>query len=110
MSARRRSPRPISGALETMRGSWQPSSPLGRAQTAWDDVGRVWAEVIGAHGPYILERTRVVSLKGGVLTVSCSESVVADALALEAPRVLASLNSQLDGDPIRRLKCVTGSL
>jgi predicted nucleic acid-binding Zn ribbon protein len=65
--------------------------------------------VIGAHGPYIVERTNVVSLKAGVLTVSCSESVVADTLQLESERVLERLNSQLEGDPITRLKCVTGS-
>jgi hypothetical protein len=108
VSLRRRSPRPIGGALESMRGSWQPPSPLGRAQTAWDEIGRVWAEVIGAHGTYIVERTNVVSLKAGVLTVSCSESVVADTLQLESERVLQRLNSQLEGDPVTRLRCVTG--
>jgi predicted nucleic acid-binding Zn ribbon protein len=65
--------------------------------------------VVGAHGPYIVERTSVVSLRAGVLTVSCSESVVADTLQLESERVLEQLNSQLEGDPITRLKCVTGS-
>lgn len=109
MSPRRRSPRPISGALEAVRGSWQPPSPLGRAQSAWDQIGRVWEEVIGAHGPYIVERTNVVSLRAGVLTVRCSEAVVADTLQLESARVLEQLNSQLEGDPITRLKCVTGS-
>ena len=109
MTLRRRSPRPISGALNTVRGNWQPPSPLGRAQTAWDEIGRVWPEVIGAHGAYIVERTNVVSLKAGVLTVSCSESVVADTLQLESERVLAGLNSQLEGDPIPRLRCVTGN-
>jgi hypothetical protein len=44
-----------------------------------------------------------------VLTVSCSESVVADTLQLESERVLERLNGQLEGDPITRLKCVTGS-
>jgi predicted nucleic acid-binding Zn ribbon protein len=92
-----------------MRGGWQPPSPLGRAQTAWDEIGRVWADVVGAHGPYIVERTRVVSLRSGVLTVSCSEAVVADTLQVESERVLERLNSQIEGDPIRRLKCVTGS-
>ena len=109
MSLRRRSPRPIAGALESMRGSWQPPSPLGRAQTAWDEIGRVWPEVIGAHGTYIVERTNVVSLKAGVLTVSCSESVVADTLQLESEQVLQRLNTQLEGDPVTRLRCVTGS-
>lgn len=109
MTLRRRSPRPISGALETMRGSWQPPSPLGRAQSAWDEVGRLWGEVIGAHGPYIVERTKLVNLRAGVLTVSCSESVVADTLQAESDRVLERLNAELVGDPIQRLKCVTGS-
>ena len=80
-----------------MRGGWQPASPLGRAQTAWDEIGRVWEEVIGAHGSYIVERTTVVSLKAGVLTVSCSESVVADTLELESERVLERLNERLGG-------------
>ncbi len=109
MSLRRRSPRPLAGALETMRSSWQPASPLGRAQTAWEEIGRVWEEVVGAHGSYIFERTKVVSLKAGVLTVSCSESVVADTLELESDRVLEGLNGRLTGDPIRRLRCVTGN-
>ncbi len=108
MSPRRRSPRPIAGALDAMRGSWQPPSPVGRAQTAWDEIGRVWADVIGTHGPYIVARTKVVSLRAGVLTVSCSESVVADELQLQSERVLEGLNRQLAGDPITRLKCVTG--
>jgi len=109
MSLHRRAPRPVAGALEALRGSWQPASPLGRAQTAWDEIGRVWEEVVGEHGPYIVERTRVVSLRAGVLTVSCSESVVADTLALESEQVLERLNERLAGDPVTRLRCVTGS-
>jgi predicted nucleic acid-binding Zn ribbon protein len=91
-----------------MRGNWQPVSALGRAQTAWDEVGRVWADVVGEHGTYIVERTTLVGLKGGVLTVSCSEAVVADTLGLESERVLMRLNERLAGDPIMRLRCVTG--
>jgi predicted nucleic acid-binding Zn ribbon protein len=95
--------------LEHARSGWQPASALGRAQTAWEEVGRVWEEVIGAHGAYILDRTRVVSLRAGVLTVSCSESVVADTLGLESERVLERLNERFTGDPITGLKCVTRS-
>jgi predicted nucleic acid-binding Zn ribbon protein len=108
VTLRRRAPRPIAGALEQMRGNWQPVSPLGRAQTAWDEIGRVWADVVGEHGSYIVERTKVVGLRGGVLTVSCSEAVVADTLGLESERVLTRLNERLAGDPIMRLRCVTG--
>jgi predicted nucleic acid-binding Zn ribbon protein len=109
MGKRRSSPRPIAGALEAMRSGWQPPSPLGRAQTAWDQIGRVWEDVIGEHGSYIVERTRLVSLRGGVLTVKCSEAVVSDTLELESGRVLQRLNERLGGDPITRLRCVTGS-
>jgi hypothetical protein len=109
MTHHRRSPRAIRGALEALHGGWQPASPLGRAQTAWDEIGRVWEEVLGEHGSYIVERTQLVSLKAGVLTVRCSESVVADTLELESGRVLERLNKRLDGDPVGRLRCVTGS-
>lgn len=109
MSLRRRGPRSIASALQASRDGWQPTSALGRAQTVWDEVGRVWGEVIGAHGPYLLERTTVVSLRAGVLTVRCSEAVVADTLTLESERVLTALNGALDGTPVRRLRCVVGS-
>ncbi len=29
-------------ARSDARRTWQPPSPLGRAQTAWDEIGRVW--------------------------------------------------------------------
>ncbi len=109
MTLRRRSPRPIAVSLDSMRGSWEPATALGHAQTAWDQIGRVWGEVIGEHGPYIVERTEVVSLRAGVLTVRCSEAVVADTLTLESERVLERLNESLAGEPIKRLRCVTGS-
>lgn len=108
MSLRRRAPRPIAGALEHMRGSWQPASALGNAQTAWDQIGRVWEDVVGEHGAYILERTEPVGLRAGVLTVRCSEAVVADTLGLESEQVLMRLNARLEGGPITRLRCVTG--
>lgn len=108
MSHRRRSPRPAAATLERLREGWQPNSPLGRAQSAWEQVGRAWPAVVGAHGGYLLERTSLVSLRGGVLTVSCSEAVVADALALEASGLIERLNAHLAGEPLTRLRCVTG--
>jgi hypothetical protein len=64
---------------------------------------------LGPHGGYILERTRPVSLRAGVLTISCSESVVADALELESAGLITRLNTELGGDQIARLRCVTQS-
>jgi len=97
----------VAAPLDAIKRQWQPASALGQAQSAWDQIGRLWEEVIGAHGTYIVQRTRVVSLRGGVLTVSCSESVVADTLDLESAAVLKRLNERLDSDPITRLRCVT---
>jgi hypothetical protein len=109
VSHRRRSPRPLSAALARSREQWQPSSPLGRTQTAWDEVGRAWAAALGPQGAYVLARTTPVSLRAGVLTVSCSESVVAETLELESATVIARLNAQLTDDPVTRLRCVTGA-
>jgi hypothetical protein len=109
MSHHRRSPRPLAAPLDAIKARWQPASPLGQAQSAWDQIGRLWEEVLGTHGSYIIERTTLVSLRAGMLTVSCSESVVADTLELESGSVLKRLNERLDGDPITRLRCVTGA-
>jgi Dna[CI] antecedent, DciA len=108
MSPARRSPRTIAGPLAVLRGAWEPPSPLGRAQTAWEQISGAWEEVIGSHGSYVVERTRLVSLRAGVLTVSCSEAVVTETLSLEAELVLSRLNERLTGEPISRLRCVTG--
>jgi Dna[CI] antecedent, DciA len=107
LSHHRRSPRPVAAPLDHIKTLWQPPSALGQAQSAWDQIGRLWEEVIGAHGSYVVERTQLVSLRAGVLTVSCSESVVADTLELESSGVLKRLNERLEGDQITRLRCVT---
>ncbi len=107
VSHRRRAPRPLSLALSRSQPRWQPDSPLGRAQSAWDEIGGAWATALGPQGVYILERTRPVSLRAGVLTVSCSESGVAETLELEAADLIARLNAQLRGEPLTRLRCVT---
>lgn len=108
MSPRRRSPRPLSGALEAMRATWQPDSPVSRAQSAWAEVSRAWAEVAGEHGTYVLERSTVVGVRNGVLTVRCSEAVVAQTLELEAAGVIERLNARLQSEAISRLRCITG--
>ena len=104
MTLRRRSPRQIAGALDGMRRAWEPDTPVARVQTSWSALADVWTEVVGA---YVAERATPRNVAGGVLTVACSESVVADTLSLEATDVLSRLNERLDGDPIVRLRCVT---
>lgn len=109
MTFHRRSPRPLAQALGAARPGWEPRSELGRAQTAWEDLTSAWSEVLGEHGPYILERTTVVGIRAGVLTVGCSEAVVADALTLESATVIARLNERLGAPSVVRLRCVVKS-
>jgi len=106
MTHRRRSPRALAPTLTELRRVWEPASALGRAQSAWEEVAGAWRQALGAHGSYIVERTRPVSLSGGVLTVACSEAAVAQTLALESERVLEALNVLLSGEPVRRLRCL----
>ncbi len=104
MSFRRRAPRPIAGALEGMRGAWQPDTPVARVQSTWDSLAGVWPQVVGE---YVAARAKPSKVTNGVLTVRCSEAVVADTLTLESQDVLRRLNERLSGDPITRIRCVT---
>jgi hypothetical protein len=87
-----------------MRGAWQPDTPVARVQSTWDDLSDVWAQVVGG---YVAERSEPARLMNGVLTVRCSEAVVADTLTLESQDVLQRLNRCLSGDPITRIRCIT---
>lgn len=104
MSFRRRAPRPISGALEGMRGTWQPDTPVAKVQSTWDALSSVWTQVVGE---YVADRATPSRVTNGVLTVRCSESVVADTLTLGSQDVLKRINERLGGDPITRIRCIT---
>ena len=99
MSPSRRSPRPISLALEHARGDWAPATILAEAQ-------RVWPRVVGAAIAAEASPTRE---RGGVLTVSCSASVWAQELDLMGPTIVQRLNEVLGGDRVQRLRCVAVS-
>jgi predicted nucleic acid-binding Zn ribbon protein len=87
-----------------MRGTWQPDTTVAEVQSTWDALSGVWAQIVGE---YVAERATPAKVSGGVLTVRCSESVVADTLTLESQDVLERLNERLRGDPITRIRCVT---
>ncbi|HTW11159.1 MAG TPA: DUF721 domain-containing protein [Solirubrobacteraceae bacterium] len=105
MSPRRRSPRPLSDPLERLRGRWEPDTPVARVQSTWTALADIWPQVVGE---YVAERARPVSVKNGVLTVSCSEAVVSAELDAQSMDVLGRLNAQLTGVEITRLRCITG--
>jgi predicted nucleic acid-binding Zn ribbon protein len=92
----RRSPRPMSLALDALRDELAPRTVLA-------DVQRVWASVVGAA---IAAEAAPASERGGVLTVSCSGAVWAQELDLMGPAILERLNARLDGARITRLRCV----
>jgi predicted nucleic acid-binding Zn ribbon protein len=98
MTVHRRSPRPLSAALDPLRDGWAP-------QTLLAEVQRVWSEAVGE---LIAAEARPERERGGVLTVTCSASVWAQELDLMAPSILPRLNEHLRGGRITRLKCVSG--
>jgi predicted nucleic acid-binding Zn ribbon protein len=79
----RRSPRPLSVALDGARDRWAPETVLAEVQ-------RIWPEAVGSA---IAVEARPVSERGGVLTVSCSA-------------ILERLNPELRSGRINRLRCV----
>jgi predicted nucleic acid-binding Zn ribbon protein len=92
----RRSPRPVSLALEVVRDELAPETLLA-------DVQRAWPEVVG--GAIAIE-AQPTAERGGVVTVSCSAAVWAQELDLMAPAILARLNGALGGPRVSRLRCV----
>jgi predicted nucleic acid-binding Zn ribbon protein len=96
MTVHRRSPRPLSAALDPLRDRWAP-------QTLLAEVQRVWSEAVGE---LIAAEARPERERGGVLTVTCSASVWAQELDLMAPQILVRINASLGDDTVRRLRCV----
>ena len=92
----RRGPRPLSDAFHALADELAP-------QTLLADVQRAWAEVVGEA---IAVSASPTAERGGVITVSCAASVWAQELDLMGPQIVTRLNARLDGDPVRRLRCV----
>lgn len=94
-----RSPRPLSGSLETLAKRLAPDTLLAETQRAWPD----------AVGAAIAQRAEPVAERAGVLTISCESSVWAQELDLMSEAILERLNRDLGGGQIARLKCVAGA-
>lgn len=96
MSPYRRSPRPLSLALDGIRDELEPDSLLAEVQRAWPD----------AVGRAIAQEAQPTGERAGVVTVSCSASVWAQELDLMAPSILPRLNHLLRSGQVTRLRCV----
>jgi predicted nucleic acid-binding Zn ribbon protein len=92
----RRSPRPLSIALDGIRDELEPDSLLAEVQRAWP----------AAVGMAIAGEAEPTAERGGVVTVSCSASVWAQELDLMAPAILERLNPALRSGRVTRLRCV----
>lgn len=96
MTAYRRSPRPVSVALNHIRDELEPETLLAEVQRAWQ----------GAVGTAIAGEAQPTGERGGVVTVSCSASVWAQELDLMAPAILERLNQVMRTGRVSRLRCV----
>jgi predicted nucleic acid-binding Zn ribbon protein len=96
VSPHRRSPRPLTLALETIVDELAPNSLLA-------DVQRGWRKAVGES---IAIQAQPTAERGGVVTVSCSASVWAQELDLMAPQIIERLNELLRQGRVQRLRCV----
>lgn len=96
MTAYRRSPRPLSLALDDIRDELEPETLLAEIQRVWQ----------GAVGMAIAGEAQPTGERGGVVTVSCSASVWAQELDLMAPTILERLNQVMRTGHVSRLRCV----
>jgi predicted nucleic acid-binding Zn ribbon protein len=96
VSPHRRSPRPLTFALEAIAEELAPESVLA-------DVQRAWRKAVGES---IAAQAQPTAERGGVVTVSCSASVWAQELDLMAPEIIERLNELLRRGRVQRLRCV----
>ena len=94
-----RSPRPLSGSLETLVKELGPDTVLAEVQREWPD----------AVGAAIAQRATPVAERVGVLTISCESSLWAQELDLMSEAILGRLNRSLKRGRIARLRCVAGA-
>ena len=96
MSLHRRAPRSLAEAFGAITDELAPRTLLA-------DVQRAWPATVGEA---IAAQAQPTSERAGVVTVACAASVWAQELDLMGPQIIAALNATLEGEPVRRLRCV----
>jgi len=91
---RRRGPRPVGLALDSVTASIAPATLLAEVQ-------RVWPQVAGER---FARAAEPVSERDGVITVACQSAVWAQELDLLSERVIEGLNETLGRPAVRRLR------
>ena len=92
---RRREPRPLGLALESVVDALAPATVLAEVQRAWPDAA---GALFGATAEPVAERD-------GVVRVACRSAVYAQELDLLSERVVAALNQRLGRPAVKRLRC-----
>ena len=96
MPSYRRAPRSLASSLEALADDLAPQTLLG-------DVQRIWPAAVGEE---LARQSSATAERGGVLTVSCADSMWAQELDLMSPQILSELNARLGSGALRRLRCV----
>ena len=90
---RRRGPRPVSAALDSLTAGLSPPTLLAEVQRAWPQVSGAFAD-----------HTQPYAERDGEVTVACPEAVRAQELDLMSELVLRRLNEALGRPAVRRLR------
>lgn len=91
---RRKAPRLLAAALESLTRDVAPQTTLARVQACWGET----------VGPAIAAEAEPVAERDGTLTVMCRSGTWANELELLAPELLAKLNDALGRDSEPTLK------
>jgi predicted nucleic acid-binding Zn ribbon protein len=91
---KRRGPRPVGLALDSITGALAPATLLAEVQ-------RVWPQVAGER---FARAAEPVAERDGVVTVACESAVWAQELDLLSERVIAAVNEALGRPAVRRLR------
>ena len=94
---RRRDPRPAGLAVAALAERLAPLTLLA-------DVQRVWPQAVGE---VVAAQAEPTGERDGVLLVTCSSAVWAQELDLMAPDLVARLNTLLNAERVRALRCRT---
>lgn len=91
----RAAPRTLTTVMGQLTDRLAPRTLLG-------DVQRVWPRAVGE---VVAAEAEPTAEHDGVVTVTCSAAVWAQELDLMAAELVARLNAELDGAPVRALRC-----
>ena len=92
---RRRGPRPVAHALDSVTAAIAPATLLAEVQRAWPQVA----------GERFARAAETVAERDGVVTVACRSAVWAQELDLMGPELVGRINAALGAESVVSLRC-----